>query len=121
VLRFGRYLYSRRLISREMLDDALAWQKNSRPRMGQIAMREGMISPREFALLVSFLREGRLFGEVATRRHLLEGMDIARLKIAQASYDRPLGRFFVVRGVLDERQLETYHRAMITHNVRFAA
>lgn len=121
VLRFGHYLYSRGVISREMLDDALVWQEHCRPRIGQLAMRADMISPRDFALLMCFRRNGKLFGESARTRSFLSDADVTKLRVAQASYDRPLGRFFVVKGMLSGEQLENYHRDMISHNLRFAA
>ncbi|MBD3317974.1 MAG: hypothetical protein GF344_19490 [Chitinivibrionales bacterium] len=121
VMRFGQYLYRRGAISLGMLEEALAWQSRCRPRMGQIAMREGMISPREFALLLCFGYNDCLFGESAKGGKFLDDKDIAKLKAVQESYRRPLGRYFVIKGMLDERRLESYHDDMVHHNLRFAA
>jgi hypothetical protein len=116
VLRFGMYLYYRGAITWEALEDALEWQRRSRPLMGQVAMREGMISPQGFARVLCAQNQGSMFGETAQRLGLITPVGVQEIAHMQSRYDCPIGRFFVDSGLLDPSTVEQYHRDLHTHN-----
>jgi hypothetical protein len=120
-LRLGQYLYYRGAIGRRMLDDALEWQKRKRPMMGQIALRHGMLSPHEFAMLL-FVQEGyALFGQAAKAQGFLGEGDLRRIAEAQSRYEYRIGDYFVEMGIIPKERLEAYHRDLCKHNRAYAA
>lgn len=122
VLRFGAYLYYRGLISSETLEAALEWQRQSRPLMGQVAMREKMLSPQSFARVLAERQEcGQMFGMVARKLDLLREVGIDEIALIQRRYDCPIGRYFVEKGILDAMGVEERHREMQAHNRRFGS
>lgn len=114
-MRFGLYLVRRGLVKPADLVAALEKQQRELPRLGQIAIEEGMLSVREvFQVLhhLGPLAEER-FGERAIELGLLKRQEVAELLLIQSERCRPVSEILVERGALtrdQEREAREAHQ-----------
>ena len=119
-LLFGRFLYYSRLIPYHLLLSAIAWQRQQRPVIGQLANRWGWLQAEEVQqVLLSAFISGR-FGEKAQQLNLLTARQVSLLLTCQRQRQRRLGDFFVEHGHLSRRQVESAVHALAEHNARIA-
>src|SRR3954470_22318611 len=92
VMHFGLYLKKKGIISAEQLVDALESQLATMPRIGQLALEEGIISPRDIfdVLLAQSNSPNEMFGELAIQMGLMTRNELMRLLMVQADRRRPL-------------------------------
>ena len=115
-MHFGIYLKKKGIISAEQLVAALEAQLATLPRIGQLALEEGIISPRDiFDVLQAQGRSPDVrFGELAIEMHLITRDELMRLLMIQADRKRPLAEVFVTEGMLSEqqvtREMAEFHR-----------
>jgi hypothetical protein len=119
-MRFGSYLYYRGVISREMLDRALAWQKGKRPLMGQIALWWGYISPTDFAHVLCSMRTNEMFGDAARRMGKLSEAQLKMILEEQKRFNCRIGTYFILNSILAPTALKDYLHQMKEHNRRYA-
>ena len=122
-MHFGLYLKKKGIISAEQLVAALEAQLATLPRIGQLALEEGLISPRDiFDVLQAQRRSPDVrFGDLAIEMSLMTRNELIRLLMIQADRKRPLADVFVTEGILSEqlvtremaefRQLQANRRA----------
>lgn len=118
-LRLSSYLYYRGVISYYQMMESVAWQKNRRPLIGQMAMQIGKLTADGFARIIVHVKNGECFGEVARKYHLLTGNVISALVKAQEKYDCRIGRFFIEKEILPDRDIQTLELEMRQHNLKF--
>ena len=106
-MHFGLYLKKKGIISAEQLVAALEAQLATLPRIGQLALEEGIISPRDiFDVLQAQRRSPDVrFGDLAIEMGLMTRNELMRLLMIQADRKRPLADVFVTEGMLSERQI----------------
>jgi hypothetical protein len=106
-MHFGLYLKKKGTISAEQLVAALEAQLAMMPRIGQLALEEGIISPRDiFNVLFAQCKSPDVrFGELAIEMGLITRNELMRLLMIQADRKRPLADVFVTAGILSERQV----------------
>jgi hypothetical protein len=106
-MHFGLYLKKKGIISAEQLVDALEAQLATLPRIGQLALEEGIISPRDIFDVLRAQRElpNVRFGELAIEMGLMTRGELSRLLMMQADRKQPLADVFVAEGMLSERQV----------------
>ena len=106
-MHFGLYLKKKGIISAEQLVAALEAQLATMPRIGQLALEEGTISPRDiFNVLQAQRRSPDMrFGDLAIEMGLMSRDQLMRLLMIQADRKRPLAEVFVIGGVLSEQQV----------------
>ena len=106
-MHFGLYLKKKGIISAEQLVAALEAQLATLPRIGQLALEEGIISPRDIfdVLLASAESPDVRFGELAIEMRLMTRNELMRLLMIQADRKRPLADVFVTEGILSEGQV----------------
>jgi hypothetical protein len=119
-LRFATFLYYCGNISYASLIESLAWQKNQRPLLGQIAMQIGLMTPCNFARTLMSTRNGTPFGAAARKLDLLNEKSISSIVHSQKKYNCQIGRFFIERKLLSESQVQSAHTQFVRHNCRFA-
>lgn len=122
-MHFGLYLKKKGIISAEQLVAALEVQLATLPRIGQLALEEGLISPRDiFNVLQAQRRSPDVrFGDLAIEMGLMTRNELIRLLMIQADRKRPLADVFITEGILSEqlvaremaefRQLQANRRA----------
>ena len=128
-MQFGLYLKKKGIISADALVAALEAQLAQLPRIGQLALEEGILSPRDIfnVLLAQRLAPEMRFGELAIEMSLMTRNELIRLLMVQSDRQQPLAEVFVTEGILSQevvarhlaefRQLQANYRAV---NVDFA-
>jgi hypothetical protein len=106
-MHFGLYLKKKGVISAEQLVAAAEIQLSSLTRIGQLALEESILSPRD---IFDVLRaQGELpnqrFGDIAIEMGLMTRDDLMRLLMIQTDRRRPIGEILVSQGVLTRVQL----------------
>jgi len=89
-MHFGLYLKKKGIISAEQLVAALEAQLATLPRIGQLALEEGIISPRDIFNVLQAQRKSPdvRFGELAIEMHLMTRNELMRLLMIQADRKR---------------------------------
>ncbi len=118
-LRLSSYLYYRGMISYYQMMESVAWQKNRRPLIGQMAMQIGKLTADGFARIIVHVKNGECFGEVARKYNLLTGSVISALVKAQEKYDCRIGRFFIEKEILPDRDIQLLDQEMRQHNLKY--
>src|SRR5215213_4338485 len=106
-MHFGLYLKKKGIISAEQLVAALEAQLATLPRIGQLALEEAIISPRDIfhILMAQRTMPNVRFGELAIEMRLITRADLMRLLMIQADRKRPLSDVFVSERILTQKQV----------------
>lgn len=118
-LRLGTFLYYRGLISYYHVMESIAWQKDRRPLIGQMAMQIDKLTSDKFARIIIHVKNGGCFGSIARKQNLLSDSVIAALVKAQEKYDCRIGRYFIEKRILSEDMVHKLANEMRLHNQRF--
>jgi hypothetical protein len=87
---------------------ALEAQLATMPRIGQLALEEGLISPRDIFDVLRAQRETPdvRFGDLAVEMGLMTRDELMRLLMIQADRKRPLAEILVAEGVLSQERVD---------------
>jgi hypothetical protein len=123
-LRFAEYLYYSGRVRWTELVEAIAWQRAQRPPLGRIAVDFGFLRPDDVGVILERRREAAAnavpFGEWAVRLGYLTSFQLLAALGQQLRLQRPIGQFFVDRGVLEPDEIDAIRRRILRHNARFA-
>lgn len=121
-LPFGQYLYYAGKISWRQLIDALVWQRQQRPPIGQLAKRWGMLTDWQVeSVLESRKAAGRYdvrFADYAVELGYLSASNQAALLGRMNALQKPIGQYFVEAGVFEVSALAQLLTAHRRHNWR---
>lgn len=117
-LPFGEFLYYSHSISWAALVDALAWQKNQRPMLGQIAKEQGVMDSFAIASVQRSRERHERFGECAVRLGYLTPRELKSLLASQFAFQDRIGGYFVAQGCLTRDEVDELSRAHREHNAR---
>jgi hypothetical protein len=108
-MHFGLYLKKKGIVTAEQLVAALEAQLATMPRIGQLALEEGLISPRDIFDVLRAQRETPdvRFGELAVEMGLIARDELMRLLMIQADRKRPLAEILVADGALSQERVHT--------------
>jgi hypothetical protein len=122
-LRLAEYLYYSGRVSWTELVEAIAWQRGQRPPLGRIAVDFGFLSPDDVGVILERRREaaanGVPFGEWAVRHGFLTSFQLLAALGQQLRRQRPIGGFFVERGLLEPEEIDELRRRILRHNARW--
>lgn len=122
VLQIGQFLYYSGAVSWRQLIDALVWQRQQRPLIGQLALAWGLLTREQIHEVLRRRRQcGRYevpFAEFAMECGYLTASQHRSLCARASQRQLRLGRYFVEQGILNEEQLAEQLRAMRLHNWR---
>ena len=119
VVRFGRYLYYKRVISWDTLVDGLMWQAQQRPVLGRVLLSKGFISRRELQYILAHRRPGEFIGNCALRLGFISPSQLEWAISQQQKQERPLGAYFIRRGLLTHDSLRRYLKRLELHNRQY--
>jgi hypothetical protein len=123
-LRFAEYLYYSGRVRWSELADALAWQRTQRPPIGRIAVELGFLAHDDVGVILERRRLAGAnavpFGEWAVRLGYLTPFQALAALGRQLRAQRPIGQYFVERGILGPDEIEAIRHRIVRHNVRFA-
>jgi len=123
-LRLGEYLYYSGRITWDQLISGIVWQKRNRPRVGEMAVRRGLLNPEQVDSVMLRCRPGRgnlpeiKFGEAAVRMGLISPAQLESLLAGQRML-HPLGSFFAREGILTREELIRTLLDLRKHNLRW--
>jgi hypothetical protein len=104
-LKLGLYLYYRGVIPYSALVKALIWQRDMRPPIGDLAVAWGWLEPHFVSTIRSATELTGSFGEKAVELGLLTRSQVGVLLLHQRMMQAQVGRYFVTKGFLTEREL----------------
>ncbi len=119
-LRFAEYLYYSGRVRWTELVAAIAWQRAQRPPLGRIAVEFGFLAPDDVAVLLERRREAAAnatpFGEWAVRLGYLTPFQLLAALGQQLRTQRPIGEFFVERGLVEPDEMDAIRCRILRHN-----
>jgi len=117
-MHFGLYLKNKGAITAEQLVAALETQLNTLTPIGQLAIEEGIIKPRDIFDVLRAQSESPSvrFGELAIEMGLMTRDDLMRLLMVQADRKRSVAEILVQLGALSAdrvaAELSEYRRSL---------
>jgi hypothetical protein len=118
-LPIGQYLYYRGFVTYRALIDAIVWQRQQRPVIGDIALRWRWLDNAAINRIVRARDLRGRFGEKALELDLLTSFQVKVLLYYQFSRQERLGTYFVRHGIMKSEKLERLVRQLNEHNIRF--
>jgi hypothetical protein len=122
-LRFAEYLYYSGRVRWTDLVDAIAWQRAQRPPLGRIAVEFGFLGPDQVGVILERRREAAAhaipFGEWAVRLGYLTQFQLLAALGQQLRRQRPIGEWFVERGIVGPDEIDAIRRRILRHNAPF--
>lgn len=115
-LRFGQYLYYNRIIDLQTLIKSLSWQLRTRPKLGDMGIQLGYLSPDDIIGILRGKTVNELFGEAAVRLGYLTRKRLTVLAGRQLLLNLPIGRFYVDNGYLEPDGLVSKLDSLNRHN-----
>ncbi len=123
-LRFAEFLYYSGRVGWTELVEAIAWQRAQRPPVGRIGVELGFLDAADVGFLLERRRDagatGTPFGEWAVREGFLTPFQLLAVLGRQLRMQRPIGQFFVERGLLDPDDIDLVRVRILRHNARHA-
>ena len=106
-MHFGLYLKNKGIVSAEQLVSAAEIQLTTLTRIGQLALEEGIMSPRDIFEVLCSQSEmpNKRFGDLATDMGLMTRNELVRLLMIQTERKRPIADILVGQGVLTKEQV----------------
>ncbi len=124
-LRFAEYLYYSGRVRWSELVEAIAWQRAQRPPIGRIAVELGFLAHDDVGVILERRRlagaNGIPFGEWAIRLGYLTPFQVLAILGQQLRLQRPIGQWFVDRGLLEPEDDDEVRRRIVRHNARHPA
>jgi len=115
-LLFGHFLYYAGVISWRQVIQALVWQRQQRPRIGELGRRLGWLSDADIHRVLESRLPLRPFGEEAVRLGLLDEGRLRILVWQQRRLQRRFGDYFVEHAILSGPQIEILAARHRQHN-----
>ncbi len=115
-LMFGEFLFHSGLCEWRDVFQALAWQRQSRPRLGEIGCTFGWINKQDVYTIFHHRQAGIRFGETAVRIGLLNQQQLERLLRHQTIRQQKIGQFFLQNDLLSQQQLQDALWYLSRHN-----
>lgn len=118
-LEFGQYLYNRGLVTYQQLIEALVWQRQQRPSIGELAVNFGWLKSEDTDRVTrtSGTAYSR-FGEKAIRLGLLSSGQVQVLLRHQRTLHQKFGEYFIEHGILSKNEIEHLAKKLAEHNQR---
>lgn len=122
VLRFAEFLFYRGIVTWGQVTDALRWQRAQRPTVGELAVAHGWLTPEQVEELLDLRCRERAFDvpfcAFAERKGRLSPEQRATIVAEQRRRHRPIGAYFVERGLLAEEEAQALSFELRRHNAR---
>jgi len=115
-LLLGHFLYYSGLINWKTIIQALIWQRNERPRLGEIGRRFGLLSEADITSILRTRRILQPFGQAALELGLLNQAQIQLLVAHQKRIQKKFGEFFLEKQILSPHELQRHLARYQEHN-----
>lgn len=118
-LMFGEFLYYSKAISWEDLVKAIVWQRKQRDRLGEIAMRWGLLKKYEIDVIIKYRQPRELIGQLFLRFKKVNELKLRALIYQQQKEQPKIGTFFEQANILGPEDLDRYEYYFKYHNSFF--
>ncbi|MCW8859789.1 MAG: J domain-containing protein [Deltaproteobacteria bacterium] len=115
-LQFGLFLYYLGIIPFHGLVNAVTWQRQQRPVMGEIARRWGWLNEENIRQIINHRGGQNKFGERAEQLGLLNSLQVGTLLFHQRTKQKQIGDYFVAQGFFNEARLQQLLAQLAEHN-----
>ena len=119
-LRFAQFLYYNGLIDWQAMIDAVTWQLNNRPKIGEIGRAYKFFDHSGVISIIRQKERVELFGSAAMRMGLVNRFQLNAMVGKQQSLNYPIGRYFLEHGTFSRYDLETLLTKSKAHNRKYA-
>lgn len=119
-LKTGLFLYYSGKISYEQMIEALVWQRNMRPPIGELAAQWNWLHKSFIEIVLKDVARGGQFGERAVSMGLLKESQVKVLLRHQLFMQKPVGQYFVTNRILTSEDIKESLLIMSIHNKLFA-
>lgn len=117
-LLFGRFLYRMGFIEWRQLISAIAWQKATRPKIGELGISMGYLDKNSVLTILKNSVKRDVFGLTAQNLGFLTGEEVRQLLLKQRREEKKIGQFFIEKGLLTRRELAILLGQCWAHNRR---
>lgn len=107
---FGRYLLAEGYITLSQLTAAILWQRAQRPPVGQIALDWRILTREQIAAILRQKSTAEMFCDHAVRVGWMSGFQRLAVLAKQRRLQKPIGTYFVERGILTQEQVDQLAR-----------
>ncbi len=115
-LLLGHYLYYSGLIDWRTIIRALVWQRNNRPRLGEIGRQLGWLKQADIKRIMAARNSMEPFGRAAIKLGILSESQVGDLLRRQQRQQRRFGDYFVAVGMFSRGEMEGFVAGMKSHN-----
>ncbi len=115
-LQFGLFLYHMNIIPFNEMVAAIIWQRQQRPKLGEIARNWGWLSEANINTILNSRLGLSRFGEKAEKLGFLTPQQIRTVLYFQRSKQPPMGRYFIEHGYFNEATLQDLLQQLADHN-----
>ena len=115
-LKLGLFLYYKGVVPYSAVVKALIWQRDMRPPIGELAVAWGWLEPHFVSIIRSATELTGSFGEKAVDLGLLSRSQVGVLLLHQRLMQAHVGRYFVAKGFLTERELNKHMEEHLRFN-----
>ena len=115
-LRLAEFLYYTRVISWNVMIDAIIWQRRQRPRFGDMAKQRHLLAEDDIRTIFTKKKIGEKIGSVAVRLGLMNVEEVNTILDEQINLQVPIGLYFTEQGYLEADQLDLILSDLQLHN-----
>lgn len=105
-LLFGHFLYYSGEITWRDIVQALVWQRNQRPRLGEIGRQLGWLTERDILRILERRSPTQPFGATAVRLGLLDATQLNALVLRQKRLQKKIGSYFLEEKRISAQRLQ---------------
>ncbi len=105
-LRFAQFMYYTKKADWNTFIKSLSWQWKVRPRLGELAVKQGLLQNEDILTILKNKMPDELFGKAAIRLGFLQQRDLSILLGRQHLINKPIGQFFVEQGCIKHHEIE---------------
>jgi len=117
---FGEYLFYSGMVPWEAFIKAIVWQRNQRPRLGDLARKWGWLSRHEIAGVLQNRRPGEQIGDALIRLNKCMKIQVSALLRTQRKLQKPFGEYFIANGYLRREHVNNVlYSKFLRHNARY--
>ncbi len=117
-LRLCRFLYYKGIINYKTIIDALVWQLQNRPKVGEIALKNKFITFDKILKIIKTRNIGEKFLEAAVRLNYINNYHVKHIFRIQESYNVPIGKYFLENKILTRNELHSILKELQNHNLK---
>lgn len=119
ILLFGEYLYYKRTVPWKAFIQSIVWQRQLRPRFGDVACRWRYLTEEDVRFLITSKKLCEKIGETAVRFDILRQAQVNAVVLHQRLNQRKIGEYFVESGYLTREKINSMLTEFKIHNSGF--